>query len=98
MPHTATKFSHLDTQIQLAAPHMPDGPFDRLVSRWADEAVRFVTAEPITPFDGHALAAKLRVFARLVEETDGSVFAEREQAMARAIVEDVERVDDGVPA
>ena len=98
MPHTAAEFFHLDMQVKLAPPDMPDGPFDRLVSRWADEAVRFVTAEPITPFDGHALAAKLRVFARLVEETDGSVFAEREQAMARAIVEDVERVDDGVPA
>jgi hypothetical protein len=83
MPHTATKFFHLDMQVKLTPPDMPDGPFDRLVSRWADEAVRFVTAEPITPFDGHALAAKLR--------SDGSVFAEREQAMARAIAEDVER-------
>jgi hypothetical protein len=91
MPHTATKFSHLDTQMQLAAPHMPDGPFDRLVSRWADEAVRFVTAEPAAANDGRSLAIKLRVFARLVEELDGSEFGERERLMVAAIAEDVAR-------
>jgi hypothetical protein len=98
MPHTAAEFFHLDTQVRFAPPDMPDGPFGRLVSRWADTAVRVVTTEPITPHDGRGLAAKLRVFARLVEESDGSMFAEREQAMARSIVEDVERGVDGVPA
>jgi hypothetical protein len=45
--------------------------------------------KPIAANDGRALAAKLRVFARLVEESDGSEFAERERAMAAAIVKDV---------
>ena len=70
---------------------MPDDAFDELVSRWADAAVRFVTNKPIAAHDGRALATKLRVFARLVEESDGSAFSERERAMARAIVDDVER-------
>jgi hypothetical protein len=90
MPHTAAEFFHLDTQVRLAPPDMPDGPFGRLVSRWADTAVHVVTT-PVAANDGRALATKLRVFACLVEESDGSEFSEREQAMARAIVEDVER-------
>jgi hypothetical protein len=90
MPHTAAEFFHLDMQVRLAPPDMPDGPFDRLVSRWADTAVRVVT-EPIAAHDGRALATKLRVMARLVEESDGSEFSERERAMAAAIAEDVAR-------
>jgi hypothetical protein len=58
--------------VQLAPPDMPDGPFSRLVSRWADKAVSVVIAKPIAGDGGRALAVKLRVFARLVEELDGS--------------------------
>jgi hypothetical protein len=90
MPPTVTEFFHLDLQVRLAPPGMPDGPFDRLVSRWADKAVRVVT-EPIAAHDGRALATKLRVFARLVEELDGSEFSGRERLMVAAIAEDVAR-------
>jgi hypothetical protein len=90
MATNVTEFHHLDQQVQLSPPDMPDGAFGRLVSRWANKAVRVVT-KPIAANDGRALAAKLRVMARLVEESDGSEFGERERAMARAIVEDVAR-------
>jgi hypothetical protein len=72
---------------------MPADTLTILVAEWADAAVRFVTDKPIAADDGRALAAKLREFARLVEESDGSMFGERERAMARAIFKDVERSD-----
>jgi hypothetical protein len=87
----ATEFHHLDTRLHLAPPDMPDDAYTTLVLEWADAAVRFVTDKPIAANDGRALAAKLRVIARLVEESHGSEFGERERAMAAAIVEDVER-------
>jgi hypothetical protein len=69
---------------------MPDDLFSDIVAEWGDAAVRFVTT-PIAAEDGRALAEKLRVLARFVDELAGSKFGERERAMVQAIVKDVER-------
>jgi hypothetical protein len=93
MATNATEFHHLDTRLYLAPPGMPDDAYGELVAEWVDAAVSFVTAKPIAANDGRALAAKLRAFARLVEELDGSEFGEHVRAMAAAIVKDVGRVE-----
>jgi hypothetical protein len=69
---------------------MADGRFDKLVQRWAETAISFVTDKPAD--NRLALAEKLKVFARFVEELNGSMMDEREERMAPAIAEDVGRI------
>ena len=88
---TTTNLSGFSTRTcGKSASWMADGRFDKLVQRWAETAISFVTDRPAA--NRLALAEKLKVFARFVEELNGSMMDEREERMARAIAEDVGQI------